>query len=156
VWKWNYRITVEIETPEGVKTGSAVRQVQARLNLPKLNPDVADVLYNVMGEAVVIDLGERGTVFALIGWGSYEEVFSAFPYSKRDSIEFLNYYKNLKKDKKAELSHDHAKLVTFTDMSDPLSVKLVKGWKFNKKTQKHDPVDDFEALFGAGVKLKSV
>ena len=73
---WNYRITVEIDTPEGIKSGSAVRKVVATLQ-PKVTPETKQVSHRVYGEAVVIDLGKRGVVFALIG--SHEEVYKAFP-----------------------------------------------------------------------------
>ena len=81
---WNYRITIEIETPEGTKSGSAVRQVQAQLQYP-LNPDIGEVISDVFGEAVVIDLGERGVIFALINRDSYNEVYKAFPKSFKSS-----------------------------------------------------------------------
>ncbi len=58
-YTWNYKITIEIETPEGVKTGTAVRQVINRDNsLLGMNlGDVPSRKANVKGEAVVIDLG---------------------------------------------------------------------------------------------------
>jgi hypothetical protein len=77
---WRYKITIEIETPEGIKTGSAVREVRAWKNAAKIiNPDVAPIEYEVIGEAVVVDLGKRGVLFGLIDWDSYEEVESSFP-----------------------------------------------------------------------------
>ena len=37
---WRYKITVEVETPEGIKSGSAVREVRAWKNAAKLvNPE---------------------------------------------------------------------------------------------------------------------
>lgn len=61
---FRYKITVEIETPEGIKTGSAVREVRISNNLAKyVNPDVRSLTYRVIGEAVSIDLGEHGILF---------------------------------------------------------------------------------------------
>ncbi len=163
-WAWNslfpyalnYRITVEIETPEGVKSGSAVRRVIAAKTLA-FNPDVRKIRSNIFGEAVVVDLGKRGVIFALINWSSYEELYEAFAF---DGDEFgpegIRYYRSLKPGTRAELKTYIPKLVTFTDINDPKSVKLVKGYRFNVKTQKFVPVDNFEEIFGKGVHLKRV
>jgi len=94
---FNYRITVEIETPESVKSGSAVRQISVRRQ-PRL-PDAGSISYNVSGEAVVIDLGERGVLFSLISHGSYYDVFHAFPYEER-GMDAVRYYRSLSAGKK--------------------------------------------------------
>jgi hypothetical protein len=71
-----YKVTVEIETPEGIKTGSAVREVfiQRQPELPESGPDIKP-----KGEAVVIDLGKRGVVFALTSFDDYRTIFKVFP-----------------------------------------------------------------------------
>ncbi len=46
--------------------------------------------------------------------------------------------------------------MTFTDINDPKSVTLVRGWVFNKDKQDYDPVNDFEKIFGAGLKIKNI
>lgn len=154
---WRYQITVEIETPEGIKSGSAVREVRAKKNIAQwLNPDVRHMSYEVIGEAVIIDLDERGMMFALINWNSYGEVHNAFPYKTLDSAQRVKYYRNLKPGQKAELKTSHPQIVMFKDLNDPNSVQLVLGRRFNVKTQKHDPVDDFETIFGKSVRLKQI
>src|SRR6218665_2890440 len=64
--KIRYKMTVTVETPEGIKTGSAVREA-GRYTEPSILPDQGGVFYRVIGgEAVVVDLAERGVLFALI------------------------------------------------------------------------------------------
>ncbi len=152
----NYRITVEVETPEGIKSGSAVRKVVATRNLA-FNPDIPAISSSVSGEAVVIDLGKQGVLFALLNWSSFEEVYQAFPFDGYEyKPEWIRYYRKLKSGTKAELKKHLPKIVTFTDLDNPMSVKLVRGWRFNVETQKHDLVDDFEETIGKGVRLKQV
>ncbi len=60
---YRYRLSIEVETPEGVAIGSgvlSVRAVDAR-GLDGMLP-----LSGTDGEAVVVDLGKRGLLFALL------------------------------------------------------------------------------------------
>lgn len=56
---WCYKMTVTVETPEGVKTGSAVREVYSRTD-PALLVNNGTHTILAKGDAVVIDLGSRG------------------------------------------------------------------------------------------------
>src|SRR4051812_10059597 len=64
---WHYKMTVTVETPEGIKTGSAVRAVTVHL-VPRLSLEVHPTI-EVKGEAVAVDLGRRGVLFALMRGG---------------------------------------------------------------------------------------
>ena len=88
---WRYKITIEVETPEGIKSGYAVREVTAQTRIT-INPDLPPEMFNTFGEAVVIDLGKYGTLFSLIGEHSYMQVEAAIPPEK--SANKINYYKN--------------------------------------------------------------
>ncbi|MCB1592103.1 MAG: hypothetical protein KDI90_06585 [Alphaproteobacteria bacterium] len=139
---WNYRITIEVETPEGLKAGSAVRQVKAFRPMA-LNPDVPNIKYLVLGEAVVVDLGERGVLFSIIRPRSYEEFFNAFPFNGTDQHKKLEFYNNIKLGEKAELKSTLPRLVMFRDLHEPISVVGVD-------------VDNMGEVFGQGVNLKSI
>jgi hypothetical protein len=98
---FRYKMTVEVETPEGLKTGSAVREV----NVVIAHPDIQGMNGTrafVKGEAVVVDLGKRGVLFALLkGFKysydhDYQVVFEAFPGPPGLTEEGLNYYTHLK------------------------------------------------------------
>lgn len=168
---WRYRMTVEVETPEGVKTGSAVREVTVQRGI-KLTPESRPVV-RVRGEAVVVDLGERGKLFALLKNAngpdySYNVIYKAFPWKKEGmggehSAEGIRHYSQLK-NVKTELSPElMPMMVAFSNLKDPKSVKLAykvdmintndgrTGPKFHEEVTDH-----LAELFGEGVKLKSI
>ena len=155
---WRYKITVEIETPEGIKTGSAVHELSNSdssveiLDFPEsVNPP------KFKGEAVVVDLGKRGVVFATLPTDPYWMFLNTFPVKNATATEGIKYYNSLPIGLKKDLApKDYPPFVMFKDISDPKSVTLVKGHRFDVEKQDHIPVDEFEALFGPGVRLKSI
>ncbi|MBI1301218.1 MAG: hypothetical protein GC137_06100 [Alphaproteobacteria bacterium] len=153
---WRYRVTVEIETPEGVKSGSAVYQISSSDPLIRL-PDIGNAT-QIQAEAIPVDLGQRGVVFALVSdVSSQNGLYQAFPTSAPTSKEGIEYYsENLKTGMKAEWIDNQPQFVTFGDLKQPLTVELVKGERFDLEKQKNIPVDDFERIFGEGVKLESI
>ncbi len=153
-YSWRYRITVEIETPEGIKIGSSVRDVtihKQSYGWSNVNKEVYNSYQKELdGEAVVVNLGERGVVFSLIQFDDYQEVPLAF------GIKTYNEVSALPIGSKAQVTKNIPWFVTFKDINDPLSVTLVRGGAFNKETQSHDPVRNFEKYFGEGVRLKTI
>lgn len=165
VYSWRYKITVNIDTPEGVKSGSAVRQVeitQKDITPPDGQPGGKNYVpgkknyttkFKVFGEAVVVDLGKRGTVFALIEDGAYAHVLRAFNIKKFEDAERLT------AGSKAQLNCDEhvycPKIVTFKNIEDPQSVRLVYVNKTYADRTK-EQVDNFEDLFGESVNLKDI
>lgn len=158
-----YKITVNIDTPEGMKTGSAVREVfiQRQPEIGSSGPHIRP-----SGEAVVVDLGARGVVFALTSFDDYQVIFSAFPYDGGGvTVEGLRYYSQLKNVSATLKLKDYPILVTFKDINDPKSVtKIIEtDWCLEKNKggtcineQFHIVADHFEELFGRDVKLESV
>jgi hypothetical protein len=71
-----FRLTVEVDTPEGLKTGSGVLEstLIKRINGPPSHDD------KVNGEAIEVDIGSRGSLFLLVsGMGSLpNELYRAF------------------------------------------------------------------------------
>ncbi len=63
---YRYRLTVEVETPEGVRTGSSVIEVHTSVAGRYSIPTPGVVSHRVIGEAVTVDLGSRGNLFALL------------------------------------------------------------------------------------------
>tara|TARA_A200000113_G_C8801581_1_gene334295 strand:- start:385 stop:666 length:282 start_codon:yes stop_codon:yes gene_type:complete len=59
-YNWRYKMTVEIDTPEGVKSGSAVRQMGD--NYKVTFPVEATNYGEVLGEAVVVDISFDGDI----------------------------------------------------------------------------------------------
>lgn len=157
-----YKITVNIHTPEGIKTGSAVREVFIQRQ-PELPESVSHIVPK--GEAVVVDLGKRGIVFALFSSSDYQKIFKAFPGPPGLTPEGLKYYSSLKT-AKAELTPDrYPMMVTFKDLSDPASVlnllEVSNCFEQDKngtciREGSHVTKDRFEDIFGKGVGIKNV
>ncbi|NCC53791.1 MAG: hypothetical protein EOM20_21655 [Spartobacteria bacterium] len=148
-YSWRYKMTVEVETPEGVKTGSAVREVTIEEYTPVIVdiPETANLRTKVRGEAVVVDLGERGTLFAIMDYnGAYRVIFDLFKGPPFMTPEGREYYKSLIGTEAVippEKYPMYAPLVTFTDMDDPKSVEAVEP-------------GNLEEPFGEGVKLQGI
>ena len=138
---WRYKITVEVETPEGIKMGSAVREVHVQY-APTIG-DIPTTSVNVKGEAVVIDLGERGVIFSTIS--GYDILFRAFPYSKGGlTKEGMNYYSQLEHAQKSLLKLDIVpQFLMFKNLEDPFSVKQLDVLNLRRD-------------FGAGVNIKDI
>lgn len=151
IYYWLYKITVEVETPEGVKSGEAVHKAAVYLKeraWSRVN-NAADysVRREVDGEAVVVDLGKRGTLFALISTETLSIFYEAFPAPEgsRTVVDRLDHY--------IEMDHHKVslepgplpepKLVTFKEKNNAQSVQLVNP----KNLEEH---------FGEGVKLKGI
>ena len=162
--QWRYKMTVTVETPEGEITGSAVREMgnaSPRVNLPDVgNP--ADV----RGEAVVVDMGDRGVLFALISHESDNRFYDAFPLPGRtdgqggSTAQGIRHHASLPVGAKGTLDPaewpGYPKLVTFIDMNDPKSITLAQIWERQKSGKLTLKEDRMEELFGEGVKLKSI
>jgi hypothetical protein len=138
-----YRLTYEVETPAGLKTGSGVIQVKYEdtTALPIPNTGLGNT---ITGEAVTVDLGGGRYLFSLIG-GANEIVYRAFPEGEKATETLIDLVRLLNRDKPTvSLPFDQApRLVTFTDINNPKTVKLA------------DPAN-LAATFGAGVKLKRI
>jgi hypothetical protein len=146
VFTWRYKITVEIETPEGIKSGSAVRELRVLKNNREITPQVPPYNFEVVGEAVVVDMGERGTLFGLIGsradlLGTFDDKFQSHPPSFRSMTTSLDYEAELELGITRPFERD-IWFVAFEDIEDPQSIFTIKP-------------EDFESFFGKGVKLKN-
>ncbi len=153
---WRYRVIVEIATPEGIKTGSAIRELRVHTEPGFLGVRKQGVA-RLVGEAVVIDLGQRSKLFALL---TEDDLFQAFPYNNGAGVlapEGIRFYNELKSGMKAPLPPaKYPTFVIFADLNDPKSVQLAYGSRFDVETQKTVPVDQLEELLGVGVNVRSV
>ncbi len=152
----NYKVTVEIETPEGIKTGSAVRQISNKAALLRF-PDVGNPA-TIRGEAVVVDLGERGKVFFTLSDQSWKNgLYQAFPIKGASTPKGIEYFNTLKVGDTAEWKEFKPKFVMFKDISDPTSVALLRTEEsWNDDLKRVASEDYFEDVFGVDVRLKKV
>lgn len=166
---WRYRMTVTVETPEGIKTGSVVREVTVQRGLglfPEMGPRV-----RVQGEAVVIDLGKRGTLFALMRGGlrgvDYARTlpFEVFPYEHGGTTaRGIAHYSRLKNARARLKPEQYPMFVSFRNIEDPKTVDRVFNVQFygrrdsqgNYTGRKAQITDRLEKVFGNGTKIKEV
>lgn len=160
-YSWRYKMTVTVDTPEGEVSGSAVREMgNGPMSPPSQNGNPA----NVRGEAVVVDMGKRGVLFALISHKSDEEFYYTFrkyhfdgPATLEGSKTFASLPSGTKEVINPEKPSGYPKLVTFTDMNDPKSVTEAQVWDSEFKTGLYFLKEDrMEKLFGKGVHLKDI
>lgn len=158
---WRYKITIEVETPEGVKSGSSVYEMSnTDSNIKIIDFPESGNPASVRGEAVVVDLGKRGIVFAIIP--PEYLLYSVFPVpgGGETTPKGIRYYKNLKDVKATLKQSQYPTLVTFKDIKDPKSVELVYQSQAisvpNQADYDFKITDNLKRLFGAGVKLKDI
>ncbi len=155
---YRYRLTVEVDTPEGLRTGSSVIEVEQSLGGAGGSPANSQIYRRIRGEAVAVDLSDGRTLFALlrsesdIEWA--ETIVSRVAPKGGGSASKPRFDNALRLKGETELPRTfpayawiekrsaYPMLVTFGDLSDPTSVALVEP-------------DNLAASFGEGVSLKT-
>ena len=125
---YRFRMTIEIETPQGLKSGSSVMEITAYKKM-KLTSEEHARDWEVKGEAVVVDLPD-GPMFVLMktGNGLREDLAlmsmgALDPEFKNDVVEsagrIAGSWSTLRGDVRRE---DWPLMVRFRDINDPKSV----------------------------------
>jgi hypothetical protein len=144
-----YRMTVEVETPQGLRTGSSVREVTA-YSPWVINPS-SRTHFDLSGEAVAVDLPDGRVLFALLtgadgvdyaallpgyhmGWLSPEGIAQGPVPLWPNTLSTVS---------RARGAAAAPMLVTFGNLRDPMSVTEV------------DPAN-LSAQFGEGVRLRRI
>ncbi len=148
-YTFRYRMTLNVETPDGVRSGSSVIEIKIQTQ-PKVG-DVGAYYHRVRGEAVFVDLGSEKQVIALLASGpnganvDYPQYVVPSHFGGGYSHEILRGYANLAGSWPLSLNEPNRlpTLVTFTDLNDPMSARVV-------------PPDQFESVFGTGIRLRDV
>ena len=145
----HYKTIVTVETPEGTKTGSSIREIHITRG-PKILPESHSGKSEVRGEAVVVDLGSRGTLFAVmrnqkfgLNYGS-SVFFHAFSLDGPLTVDGSRSFKNLKKG-----------AVELPTELYPTFVYFKKDKGIFDSVAAVSP-DEFEKIFGLGVRLQKV
>ena len=139
-WIWHQKVTVTVETPEGVKSASTVlsyvlEDTDGWYVLPEARGAGSGVR---SGEAVVLEVAPGRYLFALLPGPNPFEVF--FP--GKAHVEVAPQFDTLR-EARVVPPKLYPRLVTFGDINDPASVQRI------------DPAD-LAASFGPGVRLKSI
>jgi hypothetical protein len=155
---WRQKLTLVVETPAGLVTGSAVTEITKKDDRYWWAPPEARGVHSyVRGEAVAVEVLPGRWLFALLdgrqdGKGDAGHlVYPAFALDQaREASGRRSYEAAMRKlrdqplDTPVEIPpSDYPMLVTFEDIADPSSVRRV------------DPAD-LSASFGPGVRLKAV
>ena len=139
---YRYRLTVEVDTPDGVKTGSSVIEVDTEVAGGYSIPTPGRVTNRVRGEAVTVDLGEGRVLFALlrseadIDWAGRVMYRLSPQYAGENALR--DGYRNMLRHRPERTVPRHFSradqvnkrsaypmLVTFGDLDDPASVERV-------------------------------
>ncbi|MDG6078622.1 hypothetical protein E3U23_05375 [Erythrobacter litoralis] len=159
---YRYRLTVEVDTPQGLRSGSSVIEVETDVASATTIPSPGSVSHRVRGEAVAVDLPDGRTLFALLRSGTDADwasrVMSMLAPDPPDDVEdrFQARFDNLLAlEGKLTLPRmwppvghleersAYPMLVTFGDIAVPTSVTEV------------DP-DDLAATFGEDYALRRI
>lgn len=150
-YSWRQKFTVTVETPEGEVSASSVSQVSWSKHW--IRTDGMGWSYDLTGEAVVVEVTPGRYLFALLkgaGTSAYMGSVAAASIAGREGRVIDGALFDEVRDKRDRAAGaiavpevQYPMLVTFGEIADPASVKLV------------DPAD-LAATFGPGVRLKSV
>jgi hypothetical protein len=149
---WHYRMTVTVDTPEGMKVGSAVREVIYGGHTTGGGGPGMDL--QCKGEAVVVDLGSRGILFGILrNWAGPDyctdmllRVFHGGVQLKPDSVPLEG--------KVTLTTANYPTFVYFRDITDPKTAEPVLEMGGEQKSSIE--ADHFEKIFGSGVSLKEI
>ena len=149
----HYRLTVEVETPEGLRSGSSVIEVRISETGEDYwaNPEARGQSAKLRGEAVAVELPDGRVLFALLRSEDMVDAAAWWPFRIAANPCITGEYSAIRNAEEMQRSGasgelpwgSYPMLVTFGDLADPTSVELV------------DP-DDLAATFGEGVRLKRV
>ena len=149
VAQYRYRMTVEINTPHGVKSGSAVHAVR----WDYYGGAITSFIGKMQGEAVFVDLGADQN-------GKPRHVIALLP-SERMVPDVLGYRESQRYGEYQAITGVHAvgvahmpDLVTFADLSDPTTAKLI--YKTGARHSGGVPVDEFASVFGPGFSMHRI
>lgn len=142
---YRYRLTVEVDTPSGPRTGSAVREIKY---IPTL-PVVANKFTTEQrGDAVAVDLPGGQTLFVLMDFDGHETIRAAVGQGVETDVKKLldranadrRVYVYPSREQLRTRNLEFPQLVRFRNISDPLTAEIVAP-------------DDLAAAFGPGVSM---
>lgn len=141
---YRYKLTVEVETPEGLRKGYAVREVSWSPGV-QITPEADTASMTHRGEAAMVELPNGQVLFALMSPDGQETPMLAFGSARQtawsdDSVKVLE---PPVKPEAAFGQSGYPRLVRFRDRGDPRTVEKV------------DPAN-LAASFGAGYRLNRI
>jgi len=128
---YRYRMTVEVDTPEGLRTGSSVIEVRSSEASNYAIPNPRLLSRKISGEAIAVDLPSGQTLFALLskpglalGAGAANYAFDAVHPSGSNYAQQLA---ELRRQGAPRIlaPKDYPLMIRFRDINDPKTVEAV-------------------------------
>ncbi|TFI56472.1 hypothetical protein E2493_20030 [Sphingomonas parva] len=147
---YRYELTVEIDTPEGLRKGSSVLEVHAQKEF-RLLPNFQGQSVLAEGEAVTVLLPKGEKLFALLGGdargrGTAETIpLAMLTDEERKTIPFVEVGGVLSAQKRQAVlrPEDYPQFVRFSDLSDPGTIEQI------------NPAD-VAKLYGSGYAIRRI
>ena len=146
-YKFKAKVTVHVDTPDGVRSGSSVYELWANWS----NPGATSRVYGQRGQAVAVDLPNGKTLFSLLSTNKDEfqgiirmvltTVDPEFDNTMVESTKKLSSYGT--SDPYLVAPENYPLFVTFDNIQDPTSIKKVDA-------------GDLSTSFGEGYRLRAV
>lgn len=151
-WSWRQKLTLSVETPDGILTGSSV--AAASWDMPPEWFRIGDSggghggPHKLTGEAVTLEVAPNKYLFALVDDAATElavTLFASPPPRLADRDEYARSLNRIQliAETKRLTPKQYPRLITFTDINDPTTVRDVKP-------------SELEEFFGPGVSLNSI
>ena len=146
---YRYKMTVEVDTPSGPRTGSAVREIKYTPTIPLLTANEFNTKQR--GEAVTVDLPGDQTLFVLMDIDGHETIRAAVGQGvETDPKKLLDQansdrriYIYPPREQLRARNLAFPRLVRFRDISDPLSAEWVAP-------------TNLETAFGPGFSMRRI
>lgn len=141
----HFRLTIEVETPEGLKSGSSVMQ-SSRIDHVAIPLPGQRYEFDFRGEAVFVDLGGGKHVIAVLGFGpradnvDHVRVLALKAWGLQDTSQ--GWAAAGARRGQTEITGDLIPtFVTLADLNDPRTARIVHP-------------DEFEKVFGSGTRFR--
>lgn len=144
---YRYKLKVEVETPEGIRTGESAIQVQWWQGGKEAFGSQASAGYKIVGEAVAVDLPRAQTLFVLLrspsnpDWAAW--AFEGIADDVKDPQSAGGIAHAISDAEESSGGSGYPYFVRFDDLADPETVREVNP-------------NNLEASFGRGTRLRKV
>ena len=140
-----FRLTLEVETPDGLKSGSSVIQTWSWESGCWGPIEACGIRSRARGEAVFVDLGHGKNVIGILGWGPSgldQDKIYGLTRAALAPGQRVAWNDEQKLKGRGDLPPDYVPtLITFADLNDPKTARVVRP-------------DEFEQVFGPGVHFR--
>ena len=123
-----FRLTIEVQTPDGIKSGSSVIETSAWESGNWGLVEARGICRDFRGRALFVDLGQGRNLFALLGFGprgDQDELFKLTSAALAPGKQFSWQEEFRLKGRGVLPANDIPILVTFGDLNNPATAALV-------------------------------